>query len=83
MQKFFNRSLQQPQANVKLTKCEHSMLFLSPGRVYWLQTLLHWCDNNAVFIADVSRVYANPHLQKVGKKQNQTVHTHCIFETLL
>jgi len=27
--------------------------------VYWLQTSFHWCDNNAVFIVDVSRVYAN------------------------
>jgi len=34
------------------------MLFLSPGIVYWVQTLLHWCDNNAVSIVDVSRVYA-------------------------
>jgi len=34
------------------------MLFLSPGIVYWLQTLLHTCDSNAVFIVDVSRVYA-------------------------
>jgi len=35
------------------------MLFLSPGTDSWLQTFLHWCDNNAVFIVDVSRVHAN------------------------
>jgi len=36
------------------------MLFLSPDIVYWVQTLLHWCDSNAVFIVDVStRVYGN------------------------
>jgi len=23
------------------------MLFLSPGIVYWVQTLLHWCDSNS------------------------------------
>jgi len=40
------------------------MLFLSPGKVYWLQTLLHWCHNNTVFIVDVSRVYASG----VGRK---------------
>jgi len=34
------------------------MLFLSPGIVYWVQTLLHRCDSNAVFVVDVSRVYA-------------------------
>ena len=51
------------------------MLFLSPGIVYWVQTLPHWCDSNAVFIVDVSRVYANPSSED-GKKQNQSVHTH-------
>jgi len=55
------------------------MLFLSPGIVYWVQTLLHWCDSNAVFIDDVSRVYANASSED-GKKQNQNVHTHCISE---
>jgi len=60
MQKCFKSSLQLPQANVKLTQYDHtSILFLSPGIVYWVQTLLHWCDSYAVFIADVSRVYAN------------------------
>jgi len=44
------------------------MLFLSPGIVYWVQTLLHWCDSNVVFIVDVSRVYANPSSED-GKKQ--------------
>jgi len=78
--KFLNSTLQQPQANVKLTQCEHRMLFLSPGMVDWLQTLLHWCDNNAAFIVDVSRVYANSLPQKIGEKQNQSVHTHRIFE---
>jgi len=34
------------------------MLFLSPGIVYWVESLLHRCDSNAVFIVDVSRVYA-------------------------
>jgi len=47
--------------------------------VYWLQTLLNWCDNNTTFIGDVSRVYANSLPQKIGKKQNQTVHTHTAF----
>jgi len=50
---------------------ERSMLFLSPDIVYWLQTLLHWCDNKAIFIDEVSRVYANSLPQKIGKKQNQ------------
>jgi len=35
------------------------VLFLSSGIVDWLQALLHWCDNNAVFIVDVSKVFAN------------------------
>jgi len=35
------------------------MLFLSPGIVYWVETLLYWCDSKAVFITDVSTVYAN------------------------
>jgi len=37
----------------------------------WLQALLHWCDNNAVFIVDVSKVCANSRPQKTGKKQKQ------------
>ena len=56
------------------------MLFLSPGIVFWLQLLLHWCDNNTLFIVNVSRVYATSLLQKWGKKQNQGVDTHCISE---
>jgi len=44
------------------------MLFLSPSIVYWVQTLLHWCDSNAVFIVDVSRVYANSH-QKMARSK--------------
>jgi len=55
------------------------MLFLSPGIVYWVQALLHWCDSNAVFIVDVSRVYANSSSED-GKKQNQSVYTHCISD---
>jgi len=51
------------------------MLFLSPGTVYWLKTLLHWRDNNAVFIGDVSTVYANSLPQKIGMKQIHNVHT--------
>ena len=43
--------------------------------VYWLRTLLHWCDNNAVFIVDVLRMYANSLPQQTSKKQNQSVHT--------
>jgi len=50
------------------------MLFLSPGIVSWVQTLLHWCDSNAVFIVDVSGVYMQ------SLPQNQSVHTHCISE---
>jgi len=60
---------------------ERSMLFLSQGIVYWLQTLLHLCDKNAVFIDDVLRVYPNSLPQKIGKKQNQNIHTHCISES--
>jgi len=50
------------------------MLFLSPGIVYWVENLLHWCDSNAVFVVDISRVYANSSSED-GKKQNQRVHT--------
>jgi len=55
------------------------MLFLSPGIVYWVQTLLHWCGNNALFIVDVSRVYAKSSSEE-SKKQNQSVHTYCISD---
>jgi len=55
------------------------MLFLSPGIVHWVQTLLYWCDSNAVFIVDVSRVYVNSSSED-GKKQNQSVQTHRISE---
>jgi len=55
------------------------MLFLSPGLVCWVQTLLHWCDSNAVFIVDISLVYANSSSGD-GEKQNQSVHTHCVSE---
>jgi len=56
------------------------MLFLSSGIVYWLQILRHCCDNNALFIINVSRVIVNSLPQKIGKKQNQSVHIHCISE---
>jgi len=55
------------------------MLFLSLGMVYWVKTLLHWCDSNAVFIVDIPRVYANSSSED-GKKQNQSVHTHCVSD---
>jgi len=55
------------------------VLFLSPGLVCWVQTLLHWCDSNAVFIVEVSRVHAN-FSSRDGEKQNQNVHTHCVSE---
>ena len=54
------------------------MLFLSPRIVSWLQTLLHRCYNNTVFIVDVSKIYANSLPQKIGKIKNQSIDTHCI-----
>jgi len=60
------------------------MLFLSPRRHSLLaasfETLPHWCDNNTVFIVNVSRVHANFIPQKIGKKQNESIHTHSISE---
>jgi len=56
------------------------MLFLSPGIVYRLKTLLHWFDNNTVLTVDVLRVYSNSLPQKTGRKQNQSVNTQCISE---
>jgi len=41
-----------------------------------VQTLLHWCDSNAVFVFDVSKVYAISSSEE-GKKQNQK-HTHTL-----
>jgi len=35
------------------------MLFLSQGIVYWQQTLLHWCDNNAEFIVFIAASVAS------------------------
>ena len=55
------------------------MLFLSPGIAYRVQTLLPRCYSNAVFIIGVSRVYTI-YSSEDGKKQNQSVHTHCISE---
>jgi len=60
-----------PPGNNPSDAHESSMLFLSPGIFFRLQALLHWRDNNAVFIDDVSRVYANYLPQKIGKKQNK------------
>jgi len=48
------------------------MLFLSPGIVYWVQTLLHWCDTNTVFIVDPSRVSANSLPQKMARSKINT-----------
>jgi len=57
------------------------MLFLSPGIVYWLQALLHWCDNIAVFIADVSRRHANSIPQRYARRKIKAhTHTHCISD---
>jgi len=55
------------------------MMFLSLGIVYWVKTLLHLCDSNAVFIVDVSRVYANSLPQKMARNKIK-VYAHCIFE---
>jgi len=44
-----------------------------------VQALLHWCDSNAVFIVGVARMYANSSSEG-GKKQNQSVHTHCVSD---
>jgi len=44
-----------------------------------VKTLLHWCDSNAVFIADVSRVYANSIPQKMAKNKIKA-YAHCISE---
>jgi len=76
IQKCLNSSLQLPQANVKLTQCEHTgMMILSPGIVYWVQALLHWCDNNAVFFVDVSRVYANSSSLRWQETKSKRTHT--------
>jgi len=45
------------------------MLFLLPGTVYWVQTLLRRCDSNAVFIVDVSGVYA------ISSSESKRTHT--------
>jgi len=54
------------------------MVFLSPGIAYWLPTLLHWCDNNTVFIADISRVYANSIRRQARNKFESYTHTTCL-----
>jgi len=54
-------------------------MFLSLGIVCWVQTVLHWCDSNAVFIVDVSRVYANSFPQKMARIKIKA-YTHCISE---
>jgi len=53
------------------------MLFLSPSIVYWLQTLFHWCNNNTVFIVDVSRVCANSLPQKI-RQETKSKRTHTL-----
>jgi len=45
------------------------MLFLLPGIVYWVQTLFHRCDSNAVFIVEVSVVYA------ISSSESKRIHT--------
>jgi len=45
------------------------MLFLPLGIVYWVQILLHWCDSNAGYIVDVSRVHANSLPQKMARNK--------------
>jgi len=55
------------------------MIFLSLGIVYWVKTLLYWCDSNAVFIVDVSRVYSNSLPQKMAKNKIKA-YAHCISE---
>jgi len=56
---------------------------MRPHKISWCSLKPNHKKTLTVFIADVSRVYANYLSRKVGKKQNQTVHTHCISETLL
>jgi len=56
------------------------MMFMSLGIVYWVQTLLHRCDSNAVFIVDVSRVYANSLPQKMARNKI-IAYTYCISES--
>jgi len=46
---------------------------------FTLEIAWSYCDSNTVFIVDVSRVYAISSSED-GKKQNQSVHTHCISE---
>jgi len=54
------------------------MMFLSLGIVYWLKTLLHWCNSNAVFIVDIPRVYAN-FLPQMARNKIKA-YAHCISE---
>jgi len=44
-----------------------------------MQTLLHWCDSNAVFIVDVSSVHAYSLPQKMARNKIKA-YTHCISE---
>jgi len=55
------------------------MMFLSLGIVYWVKTLIHWCDSNAVFFVDVSRVFANSLPQKMARSKIKA-YAHCISE---
>jgi len=51
------------------------MLFISTGIVYWLNTLLHQCDNNAIFIVDVSSVYALSSSEDRQDTKSKLAHT--------
>jgi len=51
------------------------MPFLLTDIVYWLHTLLHRCDNNAVFIVDVSRVYAKSPSEDRQETKSNRAHT--------
>jgi len=55
------------------------MMFLSLGIVCWVVgcKLLHWCDSNAVFIVNVSKVYANSLPQKISRNKIKA-YTYCI-----
>jgi len=55
------------------------MMFLSLGIVYWVKTLFHWCDSNAAFIVDVSKVHANSLPQKMAKDKIKA-YAHCISD---
>jgi len=76
-----NRKLLQNEVNSKTgtVTSPKRVWILAPWGPQQVQTLPHRCDSNAVFIVDVSRVYAISSSED-GMKQNQSVHTHCISE---